>query len=134
MRARSVSQTQRGKHDAHRFGSAANIPHRARSPEPGGARREDHANQRPRGPMGRHTGAHVQELGERARVAVESSARLGGGLEGRACAVRVGGEFAEQEDTPLVEPQPRKSAPDAGERVQSSDRHSRRRCKAGQHR
>lgn len=83
--------------------------------------------------MGSHTGAHVQELGERARVAVEPRERLGRGLVRRACALRTGGELAEQENT-LVDLQPRQPTSYVGERVQGPDGHSRRRREAGQHR
>lgn len=73
--------------------------------------------------MGGHTGAHVQELGERARVAVQPGGRSGGGPEGRPCAVRAGRKFAEQKIA-RVELQPGQPASDAGERVQSPCRHS----------
>lgn len=85
--------------------------------------------------MGGHTGAHVQELGERARVAVEPGPGPGRGPEGRPGAVRAGREPAEQEDIAVVESRaPRQPTPDAGERVQSADGHRRRRRQAGQHR
>lgn len=80
--------------------------------------------------MGGHTGEHVQELGERARVTVQSRGGPGRGPEGRACSVRAGREPAGQEDTHM-ESEPGKPAPDAGERVQSTGCHSRRRRQAG---
>lgn len=128
----SVSQTQRAEHDAHglRSAAAAYIPHRAGGPQPGGTRRQENADPGPRGPMGGHTGEHVQELGERARVAVKSRGGPGRGPEGRACFVRAGREPAGQENT-HVESQPGQPASDAGERVESPGRHSRRRCQAG---
>lgn len=84
--------------------------------------------------MGGHPGAHVQELGERACVAVQPGGRPGRGPKGRPRLVRAGGEPAEQE-VARVEPRTaRQPAPDAGERVQGSDRHIRRRRQTGQYR
>lgn len=133
QRSVSVRRTQRAEHDAfhrgtlrRRGGRPANIAHRAGGAEPGGPRGQDDADQGPRGPVGGHPGAHVQELGKRARVAVQPGGRPGRGPEGRPRPVRAGGEPAEQEAAARVEPRAaRQQAPDAGERVQGPDRHSR---------
>lgn len=131
---RSVSQSHRAKYDARRHRSGtANIPHWAGRPEPGGPCGQKNADQGPRGPVGAHTGEHVQELGERARVAVEPRQRFDRGPVRRARALRAGGEPAGQEDT-LVDPEPSQPASHVGERVQSPDRHSRRRCETSQYR
>lgn len=83
--------------------------------------------------MGRHTGTHIQELGERTRVAVQPGGRFGRGLKGWSCAVRAGRKLAEQEDT-VMDPTSCQSAPDVGERLESSHGHRGRRREAGQHR
>lgn len=83
--------------------------------------------------MGGHTGAHVPELGERARIAVQPGPRPGRGPTGRPGAVRAGREPAEPTGA-RVEPAPRQPAPDAGERVQGPGCRGRRRRQAGQHR
>jgi len=83
--------------------------------------------------VGRHTGAHVQELGERARAG-----RRPGGEPSRRPArwsspLRIGGELAAAQGV-RVEPQPWQSAPDVRERVQGPGRDRGRRRQAGQHR
>jgi len=83
--------------------------------------------------VGRYTGAHVQELGERARAGRRPGGEPCRRLARRSSPLRIGGELAEAQGV-RVEPQPWQPAPDVGERVQGPDRDRRRRSQAGQHR
>jgi len=130
-----VRLTQRAEHDAHRSRSAVAIivPHRAGGPQSGGSRSQDDADQGSRGPVGGHTGAHVQELGERARAGCRPGGEPRRGPARRSRPLRAGREPAEPQSV-RVESQPRQPAPDAGERVQGPGRDRGRRRQAGQHR
>jgi len=141
MSARCSAVSRRTQHDAHGFRRAGApapdvVPRRAGGSQSRGPRRQDHADQGPRGPVGGHTGAHVQELGERACAAADRpGGRPGHRPQGRPRPVRTRRGPAEQEDSARVESRPtRQPAPDAGERVQSPGGHSGRRREAGEHR
>lgn len=131
----SVRFQQRAEHDAHRLSRAVAIivPHRTGGPQSGGSRRQDDADQGSRGPVGGYTGAHVQELGERARAGCRPGVESRGRPAGRPCPLRAGREPSEAQGV-RVESQPRQPAPDAGERVQGLDGDRGRRRQAGQHR
>lgn len=118
----SVRFQQRAEHDAHRLSRAVAIivPHRTGGPQPGGSCRQDDADQGSRGPVGGHTGAHVQELGERARAGCRPGVEPRGRPARRPSPLRAGREPPEAQGV-RVESQPRQPAPDAGERVQGPD-------------
>lgn len=83
--------------------------------------------------MGGHTGAHVQELGERARAGSRPGVEPRGRPARRSSPLRAGRESPEAQGV-RVESQSREPAPDAGERVQGPDGDRGRRRQAGQHR
>jgi len=83
--------------------------------------------------VGGYTGAHVQELGERARAGRRPGGEPRRRLARRSSPLRIGGELAEAQGVRL-EPQPWQPAPDVRERVQGPGRHRGRWRQAGQHR